>query len=143
MTLTNVIGNNKYCGPAVVAAIAGITTDEAERCFKTIRGRYTSVTGVRTSEIVLVLELLGYKVSDISKTTDGKTIFNVLISGNLSDGVYIFAVKAHVVILQKESSNWFFLDNHTKRPINAGAAARLGQKVMLTLKVEHNANKTK
>lgn len=60
--LNDVTGKNRFCGPTAIAAILGITTDEAARAVRGISGQ-RKATGVLTKHLVLALRQLGCVVT--------------------------------------------------------------------------------
>jgi len=62
--LKPIVGKNSYCGPAAIATIAGVTTDDAASIIRRRRllrnGYATPVRGTYTSEVVHALDVLGF-----------------------------------------------------------------------------------
>ena len=131
-------GNNKYCGPAVISAVTGISTDEAEQTINAVRNRdlSRSVTGVYQHELNLAFESLGWKVYHIPRTA-GRSIYLLMMTMNV-DGVYVFYLHTHVVVIEIKGNKRYIIDNHTKSPLNLSSSARLGQKVLGVVKLERN-----
>lgn len=61
LKLFEVTGKNRFCGPTALAAICGITTDQASRVLRSINGKH-SITSVSYLHMVQALEFLGCKV---------------------------------------------------------------------------------
>ena len=130
-------GNNKFCGPAVLSAIAGITTDEAEKLINSVRNvkEDRKVTGVYNHELNASFEKLGYKVYHLP-STHGRSIYFLMMNIS-SPGIYLFYVHGHVVAIEIETSGKrYLIDNNTKSPLNLSSSARLGQKVIGVVKLE-------
>ncbi len=125
-------GNNKFCGPSVMSAICGISTDEASAVISRITGR-AKVRGVYLSELKRAFELAGYPVEQIEPT--GQSVFGCLFSLHGKDGYYVFMVPGHFIAIEMNGNHKYICDNHSKEPINVSNSARLGQKVIGLLKV--------
>lgn len=129
-------GQNKFCGPAVISAITGITTDEAERVINKVRGYKldSPVTSIYPSELRAAFEMLGYKTYGIPKSK-GRSIYFLMLNFS-SNGVYLFYVPNHVIAIEIDGNKRWLIDNHTKKPLTLGSSARLGQRVDAVVKVE-------
>lgn len=130
-------GENKYCGPAVLSSITGISTDEAERIINSVRNVDVSrkVTGVWANELRKALEILGWKSYDIPKV-GRRSIFSCMMTMN-SPGVYLFYIPHHVLAIEiGNDGKRYILDNHTKKALSLSNSARLGQRVLAVVKVE-------
>lgn len=135
MTINTItFGNNKFCGPAVISSIAGITTDEAEKLIQDLRKNTRNVTVVEFSEISRVLQSLGFKTMGMQYPRNS-SLYYLMISGLLKNGIYLIMVKGHAIAIEIEDKNVFIIDNHTKKPINLAASARLNQPVLCLVKV--------
>lgn len=53
---------NRFCGPAVISALTGMTTDEASRLIRHVSPHRTMVAGTHTSEVLEALRLCGIHV---------------------------------------------------------------------------------
>ena len=132
---------NKFCGPAVISAIAGITTDEAEKMIQDIRVKNHTrnalgrVTGVYAAEIRDVFQKLGWKVYDIHGVS-GRSIY-FLMTTMSTPGVYVFMVPGHFVAIEiADDGKRYIVDTYTKSPIKLTVSARLMQKVQAVIKLE-------
>ena len=139
MTNLNTIntGENKFCGPSVISAIAGISTDEAEKVINSARNYNLDrrVTGVTNHELNAAFEKLGYKIYHIPGV-GRKSIFSLMYSMS-AVGIYLFYVSYHVVAIEISSDGKrYLIDNHSKKPLNLSNSARLGQKVLAVVKLE-------
>lgn len=128
---------NKYCGPAVISIITGLTTNEAAKKIQGLRGNKRSVTGTWIDELVKVLNKLGYYTCydrrlaghslffTLTQLQDGGSTYSYAI------GYYLIATATHFVLIEKTPDNkYLFCDNHTKKPINACSSARLSERVV-------------
>ena len=118
-------GTNQFCGPSVMSAICGITTDEAEAVIQSITKSSKKVTGVWDSDLKKAFESLKYEITNQSHL-HGLSIFKAIFSLQGKDGYYIFVVGNHFIAIEVNG-------NHTKSPINI--SSRLGQKVIRCFKV--------
>ncbi len=74
---------NRYCGPAVISALTGMTTAEAARLLRHVTGK-RSITGVYTRHLLQALKMCGIHITN--KTFDIKskpTLARFLDSGDL------------------------------------------------------------
>lgn len=124
-------GNNKFCGPSVMSAILGITTDEAAAVISSITGR-KKVAGVYLSDLKKAFESCGCMTADIEvrATTVFGNLFNIK-----TEGYYVFMVPGHFIAIEINGSHRYICDNHSRSPINAGSSARLGQKTTHIIRV--------
>ena len=134
--MTSVIkGDNNFCGPAVISALAGISTNEAANRIQKLRGNTYDIRGVYLNELKLVLEALGFRVNELNNVKG--SLFHCLVS-MMKDykGRFIFFLPRHFVVIEiNEKNQIFFVDNHTVKPIGAFASARMGQRVSHILQV--------
>ena len=63
-TLNRVKGRNGYCGPAVISAITGCSTDDAARSIRENTGR-GRITGVTDCELAITMAEFGFRVTEI------------------------------------------------------------------------------
>src|SRR5690348_16726944 len=132
--MNNINGKNQYCGPSVLAAIAGITTDEAEAFLQQSRDDYRPVKGVWPSEIRTAFSKLGYQTLTVNLPR-GTKIFRVTFMLGENSGIYVFEVPIHVDAIEINGMNRYLCDNHTKEPISISNSARLNQKIQSVVKV--------
>lgn len=121
-------GMNQYCGPAVLSIMTGRNTDECAGAISRITGNY-EVKGVTVTDMIKAAKLLRFELIEV--TTYSSTLFGTIsqIVGQ-GDGIYLVMVPKHFVAIEVKDKQVFFCDNHTKEPIKAEAAARMGQKVL-------------
>jgi len=139
MTNLNTIntGENKYCGPAVLSAICGISTDEAEKVINSVTNHNLDrrVTGVWNHELNAAFESLGWKAYQIPGV-GRKSIFSLMYTMS-AVGIYLFYLSSHVVAIEISSDGKrYLIDNQSKKPLNLSNSARLGQKVVGVVKLE-------
>lgn len=67
-------GANRYCGPAAISFITGLSTDEAAQLFRRISGRH-AITGTGSGEISSALRACGFGMRrlHLSETGDHET----------------------------------------------------------------------
>lgn len=54
-------GGNRFCGPAVISALVGCTTDEAARVLRTVSGK-RAIKGTTTSEVISAFRHFGIQM---------------------------------------------------------------------------------
>ena len=130
------ITTNTFCGPAALSIILGKDTAECEKLIKSVRRPSNKpVRGVYLSELAAVLEVQGYKVEYQREThLVGRSLFFSMTMMK-EDGLYIFLIPHHFVVIEKDNAYRYICDNHTKTPINAATSARLNQVVLDCFKV--------
>lgn len=127
-------GNNRYCGPSVMSAILGITTDEAEAVIQSVTGQKRNVTAVYENDLRKAFESLNYKTEAIEASSN--TVFGCLFRMRLSQsGMFVFTVPGHFIAIEINGGHMYICDNHSKEPIRAVNSARLSQKVVKIFKV--------
>lgn len=132
--MNSITGVNKFCGPAVISSIAGISTDEAERMVHELRGNTRKVKSMYTTEVAEVLKRLGYRAKYLTHLSLCGSIFYLI--SILEDGLYLVMVPGHFILIEIDGPNRFICDNHTKKPLNVNTSARLMQKVEQVVKIE-------
>jgi hypothetical protein len=125
------IGQNRYCGPAVLSILTGKSTDECARVITSINGNYR-VEGVKLTDLLSAAERLGFDWENVNPMIN---LYTTLISLVNRDGIYIVAVASHFVCIEVADRKIFFCDNHTKEPMPAASSARLLQPVKAVCKV--------
>lgn len=61
--------SNRWCGPAVISIIAGVTTDAAAKLLRDLTGR-RSITGTYHYEVDWALRNLGYRLTALPRGSD-------------------------------------------------------------------------
>lgn len=106
-------GYNTYCGPAALATLLNITTDEAARRIRSYSGQ-SVVRGSSTSSLCDVLSKAGWqivKMPPFARTT------KVLAREGLaySAGVYLLVETGHFRVLRRRAGGeWTYVDNSCK-----------------------------
>lgn len=144
MTLNTVKNEttNKYCGPGIISAITGLDTDTIEKEIQFLRKNSKPVGPVYLMEVRSILLLHKFSTKQVAAIRG--TLFYNLQMGSYKPGLYIFHLHLHVVGIEiedlysddKRKRSIYFIDNIVRQPINAGAAARLGDRVLEVFKVE-------
>ncbi len=122
------LGQNKYCGPAVLSILTGKSSDECADVIRSINGQY-HVTGVDINTMLKALGKLGFNYLKIT-TAEGASLYRTLTHMSCVDGIYVIWVANHYVVVEVVKGKIYFCDNHTKEPIPAASSARLHQKVV-------------
>ena len=125
------IGQNKYCGPAVLSILTGKSTDECARMIGSVNGEY-NIKGVTLNHLLEAASRLGFDQESVPHAT---TLYGTLVRLSQADGLYIVTVTGHFVCVEVRDKIIYLCDNHTKKPIPAGASARLLQQVKNVNKV--------
>lgn len=126
------IGNNQYCGPAVLSILTGRNTDECERVIQKVTQSNNKIRGVYTQDLLDSAKELGY---DYEVAYSGNTLFGTMNALHKKDGIYIISLEKHFVIIEVKDEAIYLCDNHTKEPIQARNSARLSQRVVSTHRV--------
>lgn len=130
--ITPIFGMNRYCGPAVLSALTGKSTDTCAAVISAISGKNV-IKSVQVEHLVEAFKRLNFETQEVcpvSRTLYGNISFMINRDGN-----YIIVVPEHVVAVTITDKQAFFIDNHTKEPINAIASARLTQEVKRIIKI--------
>ena len=118
-------GINQYCGPAVLSALTGESTDRCAAVISAVSGR-REIRAVDRADLKEALKRLKF---DITETKfGGGTLFGTLHRMYNKNGLYIVFVPHHVVAVEVKDSQIYICDNHTKTPIEIKQSARLMQK---------------
>ena len=126
---------NKYCVPSAISAITGLSTDEVAEIIQKNRKNSRAVRAVYYCEAIDVLNELGYRAIIIPLSCNN-SLFFTLMNCQFENGLYFFGLQGHVIVLEKNFTSWYLVDNVSKKPLNVGMSARLGQKVLLIFKIE-------
>jgi len=133
--LKEIHGLNTYCGPAVLSALTGRSTDECASVISRITGQAT-IKGVYVRDILRALKLLKF---DATKVEGGRTLYGTMLRLADKDGFYIIVIPHHYVALEVNNHQIYLIDNHTKSPLLASSSARMMQKVEEVYKVSQKA----
>ena len=128
------IGQNKFCGPAVLSILTGKNTDECARAISKVNGSY-NVTGVLLTDLIKAADNLGFNSEPVMSTLYRTSLYGSLVQLVNKDGMYIFTLPKHFICIEVKDKQIHFCDNHTKSPIRAASSARLGQTVVAIHKV--------
>ncbi len=126
-------GLNQYCGPAVLSALTGKSTDECASIIMSITGR-AEVRAVNIEHLIKAFKRLRFDMTQINKTA--YTLFGNLSHLSSQPGMYIVCVPKHVVAVEVTEDNHLYLvDNHSKQPLPAESSARLSQRCEAVYKI--------
>jgi hypothetical protein len=129
-------GLNQYCGPAVLSALTGRSTDECASVIMSITGR-AEVRAVEIGHLMTAFKKLRFDVNKVD--TIGRTLYGTLIRLSDMDGFYVVMVPKHVVAIEVTNHQVYLVDNHSKNPLPANSSARLMQRVEQVYKVSPKA----
>lgn len=118
-------GLNQYCGPTVLSALTGESTDRCAAVISAVSGRQ-EIKAVNREHLKEALKRLRFDVSPTNFS--GGTLFGSLHRMHTHDGLYIVFVPHHVVAVEVQNTEIFICDNHTKTPMDINQSARLMQK---------------
>ncbi len=114
-------GYNSYCGPAAIAAILGITTDEAAKRVRANNPKKQKVRGLGNSDLLRVLEQAGWR--PIYLPPFSRSVVTLLKQyKEYQEGMYLVNITSHYIVArrrqhtlgQQAGSCWQFVDNHHK-----------------------------
>src|SRR6266571_6521031 len=125
-------GLNQFCGPAVLSALTGKSTDECASVIMSLTGRH-EVRAVEVRHLLAALKKLRFDAAAIPLTA--RTLYGTLIGLSNSDGLYVILVPRHVVAVEVVEKKIYLIDNASKSPLPAESSARLMQKVEQVYKV--------
>ena len=135
-TMTNlkeVQGLNIYCGPAVLSALTGKSTDECASVISSISGQ-REIKAVQMEHLLKALDRLGFSSKEYYQPNS--ILFGALSYLSHHEGMYVITVPHHVVAVEVVDKKIYLIDNHSKSPINAAGSARLTQKVERVWRIE-------
>jgi hypothetical protein len=113
-----ITGFNTFCGPAVLSALFGITTDEAAAWVRRISPWRKQVRGIYTRELLqLVREQEWETILMPPYCRSVKTLLKVN-RADYPSGIYLLNITGHFILLWKDSTagQWMCIDNHKKSP---------------------------
>lgn len=125
-------GLNQYCGPSVLSALTGRSTDECAAVISAISGRQ-EIKAVQMGHLIEAVKRLRFDV--ISIKVPSFSLFGVLSHISKNEGMFIVGLPRHVVAVEICQEKIYFIDNHTKHAIDAAGSARLIQRVDAVYKV--------
>jgi hypothetical protein len=135
--LNEIQGFNVYCGPGVLAALTGKSTDQCAAVISAITGQKV-IKAVHLVNIIEAVRRLGFTAETIRAQTG--SLFGLFRQLYDKPGFYIIEVPGHVVAIEVTDVDEggraiYLIDNHTKHAISAASSARLTQKVVSVYKV--------
>src|SRR6266702_6471220 len=136
-TIKEVQGSNVFCGPAVLAAITGIPTNEIAELINEVRHLpyYREVKGAYIEELLSTLTKIGgYRSTKINFLSNSSLFFT--LTTIKQEGFYIVTLEHHFVLIEKQGGERYICDNGLKTPMKAEGSARLNQKVLQVYHIE-------
>ena|SRR6266545_1638557 len=125
-------GINQYCGPAVLSALTGESTDRCAAVISAVSGK-KEIKAVERAHLKEALRRLRF---DVEETIfGGQTLYGTLFRMYSYDGLYVVFVPHHVIAIEVKDTEIFICYNHCKSPLDIKQSSRLTQKVELVLKV--------
>lgn len=130
--LKDITGINQYCGPAVLSALTGESTDRCAAVISTISGR-KEIKATQREHLVEAFKRLRF---DVKETIfSGSTLFGTLHRMHTHNGLYVVFVPEHVIAVEVIGTEIYICDNHTKTPLDIKQSSRLTQKVHSVLQI--------
>lgn len=129
-------GLNQYCGPAVLSALTGESTDRCAAVISAVSGK-REIKAVNREHLKEALKRLRFTVSET--LFGGQTLYGTLFRMISSPGLYVVCVPHHVVAVEVIDEQIYICDNHCKTPLDIKQSARLMQKVECVWKVERKS----
>jgi len=116
-TLHPAIGKNRYCGPAAMACLLGITTDEAARTLRVVTGK-RAIYGVRPADLRFAILRHGLGLVELPTATHRsmRDVLTEKASAGYS-GVYLLFVTGHYVVARVEGGSVEVCDNRSVYPL--------------------------
>lgn len=129
--LNEVFGLNPYCGPGVLSALTGKSTDHCAAVISAVSGAKI-IKAVNMAHILEAAKRLGFEVQEIKPL--GRTVYGTITGLSISgarDTRYIFSLPKHVVAVEITANREIYvIDNQSKKAVTAGNSARLSQNVL-------------
>lgn len=129
-------GLNQYCGPSVLSALTGESTDRCAAVISAVSGR-KEIKGVQTAHLMEAFRRLRFDTIKIDSI--GRTLYGTLLKLSDNDGFYIVIVPHHFVAIEIINNQIYLVDNHSKSPLLANSSARLSQKVEAVYRITPKA----
>ena len=115
--LKPVKGGNRFCGPAAISTITGISTDDASRIIRHITGR-RQVTWTSTHEVHQAMQWRGYRIVEKRMDGDNPTLARWLRERQNRRATYLINVTNHWVVVRGNK----FVDSKHRDPVNTRQA---------------------
>jgi hypothetical protein len=125
-------GINTFCGPSVMSALTGKSTDECAAVISAVSGRQ-EIRAVSTAHLIEAFKRLRFDMIEVNRI--GYSLYSNLMALSRNEGMYIVMVPKHVVAVEVIDGHIFLVDNHSKQPLDASASARLSQKCEAVYKI--------
>lgn len=128
------LGQNIYCGPAVLSIFTGCTTDDCAEEIMKIDGSF-KVKGVYPDTLMKAGNVMGLEFEEIP-SFQGRSIFwagSVLIK--MPPTQYLITIPKHYIVVEVRDKSLYICDNHTKTEIELQNSSRLSQKIERVWKV--------
>lgn len=131
--LKEIHGMNQFCGPGVLSALTGKSTDECAAVISAVSGR-SEIRAVQPGHLLEALRRLRFRTIKLEPTA--RSLYgNLLHLADNTNSFYVIGVPKHVVAVEVAENQIYLIDNHSKLALPAGSSARLMQKVDLIYKV--------
>lgn len=131
--LNEVFGVNQYCGPGVLSALTGLSTDRCAAVISAVTGRNV-IKGTQIPHLLEAAKRLGFESSEVKPLAS--TVYGQICQLVNQDGYYIISVPSHVIAMEIRDKAVYLIDNQTKQPVSAQSSARLLLRVMGVYKLK-------
>jgi len=129
-------GINQFCGPAVLSALTGESTDRCAAVISAISGK-REIKAVQRTHLKEALKRLRF---DVEQTNfGGSTLYGTLFRMRTFPSLYVVFVPHHIVAIEVKENEIYICDNHCKTPLDIKQSARLTQRVEEVWKVARRA----
>lgn len=132
--LNTITGRNKYCGPAAVSAVAGVSTDRAAALMRHKGGR-RSIRGAFNHEVLGAFRYLGWDniMTDSFRKGRRPTLARWLDGDRCRKSAYLVNVTGHYVVVR---GDWF-ADSRQREPVHVDAAPGRRARVVKTWRLHY------
>jgi hypothetical protein len=134
MKLHEVTGRNRYCGPAAISSIAGVTTDLAAEVVRELGDR-VSIKSMQNAEMRAVLPSFGFKATleaSYRKSEGPPNLKAWLDRREKFDATYLVHITGHYLVV---SGRWF-ADSTRRKPVDVRDAPHMRCRVRNAWRIE-------
>lgn len=128
------MGQNIYCGPAVLSIYTGCNTDDCAEEISKVNGKF-KITGVHASDLMKAGNAMGLEFNE-NLAFQGRSLFwagTVMVK--MPPAQYLVTIPKHYIALEVRDKTLYICDNHTKTELELQNSSRLSQKIERVWKV--------
>ena len=115
LKLNSVTGKNRFCGPAALSTLAGITTDDASRLIRRFSGK-ASTMGVHSIHLIKAIRASGLTVGGRRSVFENVTVNQW--ANAMSPGCYLVTVTHHYMVVRITKTTKTMVDSMNREPIS-------------------------